>query len=133
MVKEALEAAELLDKEGIDAQVVNLHTIKPVDEETLYQSARKTGVFVTSEEHTIVGGMGSVVAESIVKNYPIPIEFVGINDVFGVSGKAQELLDYFGLRAVNIVNAVKKVLKRKKSLTLDKEEMIGKAAVSQEI
>ena len=113
LVYEALLAADALEKEGIDAEVINLHTIKPLDQKTILASVKKTGAVVTVEEHQIMGGMGSAVAEVLVQNLPTPIEFIGINDSFGQSGTPDELLNFFGLTSPFIVKAVKKVIKRK--------------------
>ena len=114
MVCEALQAAEQLKTQGVDAKVINMHTIKPIDEKMIVESAKQTGAIVTAEEHQINGGLGSAVAEAVVKNYPVPVEIVGVNDSFGESGTPQQLLEKYHLKAVDIVAAVKKVIKRKK-------------------
>ncbi|MCE2504541.1 MAG: transketolase family protein [Chlorobi bacterium] len=113
LVWEALTAAEELSKEGVDARVINLHTVKPLDVETVVTAARDCGVIVTAEEHQILGGMGSAVAQAVVKNAPVPIEFVGVTDTFGGSGDPDHLMDVFGLRSQYIIKSVRKVLKRK--------------------
>ncbi len=113
MVWEALVAAENLAKEGIEARVINVHTIKPFDTETIAKAARECGAVVTAEEHQILGGMGSLVSQAVVKNHPVPIEFVGVTDTFGGSGSPDELMEAFGLTHPYIYNSVKKVLKRK--------------------
>jgi transketolase len=113
MVYEALMAADLLDKKGIKARVVNVHTIKPLDEKAIISAAKECGAIVTAEEHQIYGGFGSAVAEAVVKNYPVPVEMVAVNDTFGESGDPMDLMTKYGLRDVNIVKAVEKVLKRK--------------------
>ena len=113
LVYEALKTAEELAKEGIEAEVINNHTIKPMDKETILQSVQKTGCVVTIEEHQAAGGMGSAVSEILSQNYPVPMEIIGVKDRFGESGEPAELLEKFGLTAKNIVEAVKKVLKRK--------------------
>lgn len=113
MVYESLMAAEILEKEGIKAKVLNIHTIKPIDEKAIAACAKECGAIVTAEEHQIFGGFGSAVAEVVVKNMPVPMEFVGMKDSFGESGKPSELMAKYGLKDVNIVNAVKKVLSRK--------------------
>lgn len=113
MVYEALEAAEELNKEGISVRVINLHTVKPIDEEIIIKAAKETGAIVTAEEHQLFAGMGSAVSEVIVKNLPVPIEMIGINDTFGESGEPDELMEKYGLRSINIIDAVKKVIKRK--------------------
>ena len=114
MVYESLMAAELLEKEGIKARVLNIHTIKPIDKQAIIDAAKECGAIVTAEEHQIFGGFGSAVAEVVVSNSPVPMEFVGVNDTFGESGKPADLIVKYGLKDVNIVEAVKKVLKRKK-------------------
>lgn len=113
MVYESLMAAELLEKEGIKARVLNIHTIKPIDKQAIIEAANDCGAIVTAEEHQIFGGFGSAVAEVVVANKPVPMEFVGINDTFGESGKPSDLIVKYGLKDVNIVEAVRKVLKRK--------------------
>lgn len=110
MVNEALQSAEVLAAEGISARVVNIHTIKPLDKELVCKCAKETGVIVTAEEHSIIGGLGSAVAEAVTECCPVPIIKVGVNDVFGHSGPAVDLLKEFGLSAENIaVNARKAV------------------------
>lgn len=113
MVETSLEAAGLLAKEGIDAEVVNMSTIKPLDSETLLASARKTGAVVTAEEHSIIGGLGSAVAECLSENLPTPMGRIGTRDTFGESGEAEELLVKYGLTFEDIVSKVKETLKRK--------------------
>jgi transketolase len=113
LVWEALKAAEELEKDGIHARVINLHTIKPIDEFTLTQAAKECGAIVTAEEHQITGGMGSAVAEVIVLNHPVPMEFLGINDRFGLSGEPEELIEYFNLNSKGIIEKVRKVVSRK--------------------
>jgi transketolase len=115
MVYEALQAAEILKKENIDAKVVNMHTIKPIDEAMIVKSAQETGAIVTAEEHQLFGGLGSAVAEVVVRREPVPMEMVAVKDSFGETGSPQELLKAYHLKDVDIVEAVKKVLKRKKS------------------
>ncbi len=112
LVFEALQAAEDLAKQGIDASVVDMHTAKPLDEELLKAEAKRTGHLVVAEEHQIWGGLGSAVARFVSSHTPCKIEYVAIQDTFAESGKPDELLDKYGLRAVNIVSAVKKVLSR---------------------
>ena len=114
MVERALEAAQSLLKENLDCRVVNLHTIKPIDKELIVRSAKETGAVVTAEEHSVVGGLGGAVAEVLVENTCVPMIRVGIKDMFGESGKPEELLVKYGLTSQDIVNAVKAVLKRKK-------------------
>lgn len=113
LVWEALQAAEQLAAEGISAEVINLHTIKPLDKEAIIASARKTGAVVTCEEHLMNGGMGDSVAQVLALNCPTPMEYVAVDDRFGESGTPDEMLTNYGLRAVNIVDKVHQVLKRK--------------------
>ncbi len=113
MVGVSLEAADELAKEGIGAEVLNIHTLKPLDEKTILESVKKTGSVVTAEEHSIIGGLGGAISELLGKKMPLPIEMVGVKDRFGTSGSIPELLDYFGLSKQDIVVAVKSVLARK--------------------
>ena len=113
MVYEALMAAEFLEKENIKARVLNIHTIKPMDKQAIIEATKDCGAIVTVEEHQIFGGFGSAVAEVVVSNNPVPMEFVGIKDTFGESGKPADLIVKYGLKDVNIVESVRKVLKRK--------------------
>jgi transketolase len=113
MVHHGLVAAELLSKEGISARVVNIHTIKPLDRELIIQCAQETGAVVTAEEHSIIGGLGGAVAEVLVENKPVPMARVGTKDMFGESGKPEELLEKYGLTSKDICLAVRSVLKRK--------------------
>ncbi len=107
MVWEALQAGYLLEKEGISARVINIHTIKPIDEEIIIKAARETKAIITAEEHQIMGGFGSAVAEVVVKHYPVPMDFVGMNDSFGESGKPEELMIKYGLIKDNIIYKAK--------------------------
>lgn len=113
MVNEALEAAKALESEEISARVVNIHTIKPLDKELIRKCARETGVIVTAEEHSVIGGLGSAVAEAVTECCPVPVVKIGVNDEFGYSGPAVELLKKFGLSAENIADKVKEAVKRK--------------------
>ena len=113
MVNEALMAADTLAAEGINARVINIHTIKPLDKDIICKAAKETGVIVTAEEHSIIGGIGSAVAETVTECCPVPVVKVGVNDVFGHSGPAVELLKEFGLSAENIVTKVKEAVKLK--------------------
>ena len=113
MVAMALEAKELLKAEGIDARVINIHTIKPLDTELIIKAAKETGAIVTAEEHNIIGGLGSAVAEAVCENAPVPVVRVGTNDVFGRSGKVPALLEMYGLTPANIVAQVKKAISLK--------------------
>lgn len=113
MVNEALMAAEELSKEGISAEVINMHTIKPLDKDAIIKSAKKTGCIVTAEEHNIVGGMGDAVCDAVCSEYPVPVVKVGVEDTFGKSGPAVELLHIFGLDADNIVKKAKIAIEKK--------------------
>lgn len=114
MVDTAIEAKEMLAKEGIDAKVINIHTIKPLDKELIIKSAKETGAIVTVEEHSVIGGLGSAVAETITESYPVPVLKVGINDTFGESGKPNELLEAYGLTSKDIVEKVKEAIALKR-------------------
>lgn len=107
----ALLAAEELSKEGIEATVINSHTVKPLDEETILRAAKETGAVVSVEEHQVAGGLGSVIAEVLAKNYPVPQEFIGVNDRFGESGEPWELVEKFGMGVKDIKEAVRRVKK----------------------
>lgn len=109
-----LMAALELEKEGISVMVVNNHTIKPIDTETITMAAKKCGAVVTLEEHQVMGGCGSAVCEVLAKNCPVPVEMVGMQDTFGESGKPDELIEKYGMGAGSVVEAVKKVIQRKK-------------------
>lgn len=113
MVWTAVEAAKLLESKGISVDLINLHTIKPLDTEAILKSIRKTGCVVTAEEHNVLGGMGDSVAQVAAKNHPVPIEFIGTQDTFGESGKPLELLVKYGLDATSIAQAAEKVMSRK--------------------
>lgn len=113
MVPYALEARELLKEEGIDAAVINIHTIKPIDREIIINAAKKTGAIVTAEEHNIYGGLGSAVSEVVCEACPVPVLRVGTQDKFGKSGKPYDLLKEYGLSAENIAENVKKAIKLK--------------------
>ena len=113
MVPYALEARDILKNEGIDAAVINIHTIKPIDREIIAQAAKKTGAIVTAEEHNVNGGLGSAVAEVLCEECPVPMLRVGTQDVFGKSGKPYELLKEYGLSAENIAENVKKAIAMK--------------------
>ena len=113
LVWEALQAAEELEKEGISAEVINVHTIKPLDEETILKSVGKTGCIVTAEEHNYLGGLGESISGVLALNKPAPQEFVAVNDVFGESGTPEALMDKYGLNAKSIIEKAKKVITRK--------------------
>ncbi len=114
MVNEAVEAAKLLEADGISARVVNIHTIKPLDKELICKCAAETGVIVTAEEHSVIGGLGSAVADAVTECCPVPVVKIGVNDEFGHSGPAVDLLKEFGLSAENIAAQTKAALKLKK-------------------
>jgi transketolase len=115
MVYEALRASEALAARGIAARVVNLHTVKPIDAALIETCARETGAIVTAEEHQVNGGLGGAVSEVVVRTHPVPMEFVAVMDRFGQSGKPDELMDAFGLRATDIVAAAERALARKRA------------------
>jgi transketolase len=117
MVAEALRGADALAREGIDCRVINVHTMKPLDKEAIVQAARDTGAVVVAEEHLAHGGLGSRVAQVIAKERPVPMEFVNLGDRYARSGKAEELLQRYGLTAHEIQNAVRLVVDRKKRFT----------------
>ncbi|MBN1069174.1 transketolase family protein [Clostridium botulinum] len=114
MVKLALEAKEELAKDGIDARVINIHTIKPIDSDLLIKAAKETGAIVTAEEHSIIGGLGSAVSEVLCEEMPVPVLKVGIEDTFGESGKPEQLLKAYGLTTEKIVEKAKKAISIKK-------------------
>ena len=114
MVNEALTAADTLEKEGISARVINIHTIKPLDKDVICKAANETGVIVTAEEHSVIGGLGSAVADAVTECCPVPVVKIGVNDVFGHSGPAVDLLKEFGLSAENIVEKAKFAITLKK-------------------
>ena len=114
MVWECLQAAEKLAAEGIDARVINIHTIKPIDKEIILKAAEETGCIVTAEEHNVIGGLGSAVLEALAEEYPVPVVRVGVEDSFGQSGPAKEVLAVYGLTADNICAKAKLALSKKK-------------------
>jgi transketolase len=113
MVWQAIQAGKILEEKGISVELVNIHTIKPLDQEAIIRSIRKTKCAVTVEEHNIIGGLGDAVAQVAAKNFPVPIEYVGTNDTFGESATPMELLTKYGLDAPHIVAAAEKVLAKK--------------------
>lgn len=115
LVWKAVEAGRILEEKGISVEVINVHTIKPLDEAAILDSLRKTGCAVTCEEHNVLGGLGDSIAQVAARHLPTPIEFVGTNDTFGESGKPSELLTKYGLDTPNIVAAAEKAMARKKS------------------
>ena len=114
MVHLALEASELLKNDGIDARVVNMHTVKPIDSELLVKAAKETGAVVTAEEHNVIGGLGAAVCEVLADVCPVPVKRVGVNDSYGRSGSVPELLEMYGLTAKNIYENAKAAVEMKK-------------------
>lgn len=115
LVWKSIEAARVLKERGIHADVINIHTIKPLDEETVLNSIKKTGCAVTAEEHNVIGGLGDSIAQTATRHFPVPIEMIGTQDTFGESGKPTELLKKYGLETENIVAAVEKAISRKRA------------------
>ena len=113
MVWKAIEAGELLAEAGINVEIINIHTIKPLDEEAVLKSVAKTGCVVTAEEHNRIGGLGDSIAQLLVRNNPVPQEYVAVNDSFGESGTPDQLMKKYGLDTEDIIKAVNKVIKRK--------------------
>jgi transketolase len=113
MVAKALEAADILARQGIDCRVINMHTLKPLDEAAVVKAASETGAIVVAEEHLAQGGLGSRVAQTVAKEKPVPMEFVNLGDRYASSGKVEELLQRYGLTARDIEESVKSVVKRK--------------------
>jgi transketolase len=113
LIKNSLEAAELLGKEGIHARVLNMHTLKPVDSETIIKAAKETGAVVTAENHSIINGWGSAVSEVLTESYPVPLERIGIRDHFGEVGLTDFLLKKYKMTAEDIVDTAKKAISRK--------------------
>ena len=109
-VSTSLEAAEMLAKDGIEAKVINMHTIKPIDEEAIINAAKETGKIVTVEEHSIIGGLGSAVCDVLSEKYPVKVKKIGINDRYGESGPAVELVHKYGLDGEGIYASVKEFL-----------------------
>jgi transketolase len=116
LVWKAIEAGEQLEAVGISAEIINIHTIKPIDEKAILDSLKKTGCVVTAEEHNRIGGLGDAVAQVLAVNLPCPQEYVAVNDSFGESGTPEQLMKKYGLEATNIVDAVQKVMARKRVL-----------------
>jgi len=113
LVWKAIEAAEILEEKGISVEIINIHTIKPLDEEAILKSVSKTKAIVTAEEHLLHGGLGDSVAQLLGRKMPTPMEMVAVDDKFGESGKPEELLTKYGIDTINIVSAAESVLKRK--------------------
>lgn len=118
-VKHALDAAEMLKEDGISAEVINVHTIKPIDKSGIIESAKKTGCVVTCENHNIHGGLGSAVAEVLSEHCPVPIKYIGFNDCFSIVGRTKPLLEKFGMTKNDIYNKALEVIKMKKKLSVD--------------
>ena len=116
MVHLALEAADILKEEGISAEVINIHTIKPLDKEIIVSSAKKTGAVVCAEEHSVIGGLGSAVCEALCESCPVPVFRVGVEDAFGRSGNVPALLEIYGLTSKNIADKARKSIESKKAL-----------------
>lgn len=114
MVEAALKASKVLREEGIKAKVINIHTIKPIDKKLILEASKETGAIVTAEEHSVIGGLGSAVSEVITEGFPIPVLKVGVKDIFGESGKPEELLKKYGLTSDDIVKKVKCAIELKK-------------------
>ena len=114
MVHEAMNAAKMLAEENISTCVLNIHTIKPIDRESIINVAKETGAIVTVEEHSIYGGLGSAVAEILVEKYPVPMKIIGVNDIFGESGEYNELLEKYGLTSNNIFKSAKELLEKRR-------------------
>ena len=113
MVSEALEASKELESKGISVRVINIHTIKPIDKDIIIKAAQETGAIVTAEEHNIIGGLGSAVAEVISENYPALLKRIGTNDTFGESGSPNDLLKKYGLTKENIIKAIEEIIVKK--------------------
>ncbi len=113
MTAQALEAARILEEEGVSARVLHLGSIKPLDVDAVLRAARETGAVVTAEEHSVIGGLGGAVCEVLAEGHPVPVERVGLRDVFGQSGTADELLRHYGLTPAHLVEAAERILKRK--------------------
>jgi len=113
MVYHAILACDILKQKGIDAGLINLHTVKPIDSDAIISAAKSTGAVVTAEEHAVMGGMGSAVSEVLAQNFPVPIEFVGVKDRFGESGDPDELFKIFGLTSEDIAKAAERIVERK--------------------
>ncbi|HEV2353795.1 MAG TPA: transketolase C-terminal domain-containing protein, partial [Puia sp.] len=113
LVWKAVEAAKILQQKGVSVELINLHTIKPLDTEAILRSVRKTRCVVTAEEHNVIGGMGDAVAQTLARHFPAPVEYVGTNDTFGESGTPAQLLVKYGLDTPDIISAAERVISRK--------------------
>lgn len=114
LVWESIQASIKLEKIGISCEIINIHTIKPLDEEIIINSVRKTNALISAEEHNFLGGLGESISRTLSINYPVPQEFIATNDTFGESGTPSELMKKYGLDTDSIISAVKKVIIRKK-------------------
>ena len=114
MVSIAVEAAKLLEEKGINARIINIHTIKPIDKDIILKAAAETGAIVTAEEHNIIGGLGSAVAEVVCEGNPVPVVRLGVNDSYGHSGKVPPLLQMYGLTAENLAAKAELAISMKK-------------------
>jgi len=112
MLNEALDAAKILSKSGIEATVVDMHTIKPLDTNLISKLAKECGAIVTAEDHSVIGGLGGAVAECLVSNHPVPLERIGVQDRFGESGGSDELLEMLGMKSSDIVQAAQNAITR---------------------
>jgi len=112
MVDSAMQAAEILEKEGLSVRILDIHTIKPLDSEAIIKAAKETGAIVTAEEHSIIGGLGSAVAEVLALNSPAPMKMIGVKDTFGESGLPDELLEKYGMTAKDIAEAARSLVKK---------------------
>ena len=115
LVWKAIEAGEKLAEMGINAEIINIHTIKPLDEKAILESVAKTGCVVTAEEHNRLGGLGDSIAQVLARNNPAPQEYVAVDDSFGESGTPDQLMEKYGLESIDIIKAVQKVIDRKNS------------------
>ena len=115
LVDEAIKAHAILEQQGISARIINMHTIKPLDRDAVIAAAKETGAIVTAEEHTVIGGLGAAVSETVCEEYPVPVLKMGVNDVFGFSASADYMIDYFHLRAADIAEKAKAAIALKKS------------------
>ncbi|PKP55561.1 MAG: transketolase, partial [Candidatus Altiarchaeales archaeon HGW-Altiarchaeales-2] len=112
MVSKAIEAGKILKTEGIGASVINMSSIKPIDEDAILEEARRTNAIITAEDHSVIGGLGSAVAEILAEKKPTIMKRIGTNDCFGQSGTSEELYKYYGMTAKDIANAAKEILKK---------------------
>ena len=113
MVSKALEAAKALEMQGISARVLNIHTIKPLDKNLVFQAAKETGLIITAEEHSVIGGLGEAVCAAVCEECPVPVVRIGVNDEFGSSGPAEKMLDLYGLSAENIFRISKEAYEKR--------------------